>query len=240
MSDYTFLEECTRYVNNRKQDSIKRYTQFNKAAPVHLTKLAAAAAERTIQLKFLLQNFTKNKLNTTYYDWKSKVISWRVEWHFVNADDAKFVDERCDEQNLIGTMLEQLVTANGGASDGVLRYYQARGIDNVRILLKAEGIRKSRNRYYELDADKSLGDNLRGKTIVEFPVIFVIYSTDADDFDIIDSGELLIIVTYFLCIYANYPNVFLISSRRWRRGNRDAAAWRYLFPKITAKEKVQW
>lgn len=202
MSDYTFLEQCTQYVNNRKQDSIKRYSQFNRTVPVHLSKLEAAAAERSIKLKFLLQNFTKNKLNTTYYDWKSKVIFWRVEWHFVNADDAKFVDERCDEQSVVRMLLEQRVAANGVAGgDGALRLYEARGMENVRVLLKAEGIRKSKNRYYELDVEKSLRDNLTGKTIVEFPVLAVVHGMDADAFDIIDSGEF-----QYLSMYKRHDN----------------------------------
>lgn len=190
MSDYTFLEDCTRYVTTRKQDIVKRYTRFNKTPPINLVKLEAAAKERQIKLKFLLQNFTKNKLNTTYYDWKSKVIYWRVEWHFVNADEAKFVDERCSEHNSITTLLNDCLELNGALGSGVLQYYQARGLDNVRVLLKAEGVRKSKSRFHELDLSKTLGENLMRKTIIEFPVIFLIYRTDADDFDIIDSGKI--------------------------------------------------
>lgn len=189
MSDYTFLENCTQFVALRKQDIVKRYTRFNKTPPIHLVKLEAAAKERKIKLKFLLQNFTKNKLNTTYYEWKSKVIYWRVEWHFVNADDAKFVDERCSEHNSITTLLNNCLALNGALGSGVLQYYQARGLNNVRVLLKAEGIRNSKNRFYELDVEKSLSENLMRKTIIEFPVIFVIYRTDSDDLDIIDSGK---------------------------------------------------
>lgn len=137
----------------------------------------------------MLQNFTKHKLNTTYFDWKSKVIEWRVEWHFVNANGAKFVDERCSEHMVIVTQLEKCLEANGALGSGVLEYYQARGVANLRVLLKAEGIRKTKNRFYELDVGRTLGENLAGKTIVEFPVIHVIYSTDTDDLDIIDSGE---------------------------------------------------
>lgn len=35
----------------------------------------------------------------------------------------------------------------------------------------------------------TLAENLRGRTVVEFPVINVVYDTDCDGFNIIDSGE---------------------------------------------------
>lgn len=186
MGDYTFLEECTQYVNNRKQDPVKRYTRFTWNVPRHRVNIEAAAAERNVKLKFLLPNFTKHKANTTRYDLKSKVIYWRVEWHFVNAENVQLIDERCDEQNIIGAMLDERLMANRDA----LRHYHECDRQLVRVLLKAEGIRKSKNRYWSLDLAKSWRDNLSGKTIVEYPVVYVVSDPDANDFEVIDEGEL--------------------------------------------------
>ena len=61
----------------------------------HLHKLRAAAAQKGTQLRFLPPNFTKHKANTTYLDWKTKKLEWRLEWRFTWANltsfDAKYI-----------------------------------------------------------------------------------------------------------------------------------------------------
>lgn len=44
---------------------------------------------------FLPQNFSRHRENTTYYDWKTKNLNWRIEWIFLGTSEKrKFVDER--------------------------------------------------------------------------------------------------------------------------------------------------
>lgn len=195
MSDYTFLEECTRYVSSRKSDKLKMHTRYNKNLPNNLYRLRAAAIERKITLRFLLRLFTRHKENTTIYNAKMKKIFWHIEWIFPMANHLKIIDEQADECTLLSELLNKYLmpTDNNVASTIVpkpLEYYQSRGIAGVRILLKAEGIKRCKNRYFELSADKTLNDNLCGKTIVEFPTIFIVYKDiAADNFDVIDSGK---------------------------------------------------
>lgn len=192
MSDYYFLEECSRFVDDRKRDKIKRYTRYNKSLPPSLFRLRCAAQERGTTLKFLLQNFTKHQRNTSQLNFKTLIIHWRVEWCFPHAEGALFVDERCDENkslhNLLGKYLdadkeEEIIGKNK------LQYYQSRGMNRLRVLLKAEGVKRSKNRFFELKPKKSLKENLRGKTIVEYPVLYVIFKEMSDGFDVIESDE---------------------------------------------------
>ncbi|XP_063709964.1 box C/D snoRNA protein 1 [Culicoides brevitarsis] len=192
MSDYHFLEECTRYVADRKRDKIKKYTIYNKELPTHMFRLRAACKQRNITLRFLLSNFTKHRINTTRLDFKNQIVKWKIEWNFPNVGEKilTFFDDECSETATIGELLEKYLSPE---SDFVgkkqLEFYQAKGIDNLRVLLKAEGVRKCKNRYYELDYRKSLKENLAGKTIVEFPVIVVVFEEVARELDIIDSDE---------------------------------------------------
>lgn len=39
-----------------------------------------------------------------------------------------------------------------------------------------------------MDVDRSLAENLKGKTIVEYPVIAVVYEDEVTNFDVIDPG----------------------------------------------------
>lgn len=192
MSDYAFLENCTNYTMARKRDKIKRITAYHRTLPAQLNKLKAAAHERSITLQFLLQNFDKHKTNTTFYDWQTKIIHWRIEWHFLNANNRKCVDVRCSEHDTISNLVNKYFQANDEYMD--LEYYRSKGLANVRFLLKAEGVRCSRNRYYALDRECTLAENLRGRMVIEFPVITVVYDTDCDGFDIIDSGKLCFMI----------------------------------------------
>jgi hypothetical protein len=60
--------------------------------------------------------------------------------------------------------------------------YKSKGFSRTRLLLKAEGFHKQPRRFYSLEADKSVVWNLRGKVVVENPVIFVVFSDHADFF----------------------------------------------------------
>lgn len=198
MSDYNFLEECTRYVEDRKRDRLKRYTRYDKVLPHQMFTLRNAAHDRKIFLRFLLQNFSRRNLNTTYYDAKAKKIHWRIEWIFPNADNnPKYADDLCDESKTIGSYLNKYLD---GTSDEDfpdkkrLEFYQSRGFSGVRVLLKSEGIKNARNRYYELDCDLSICENLKEKTLVEFPTILVIFSESSDGYDIIDPGKTIPII----------------------------------------------
>lgn len=212
MSDYAFLEDCTRYVAERKRDRRKVHTRFNKSLPTHLFKLRAAAHQRQIQLRFLLAIFSAHIENTTFYDWKEQCIYWRIVWHFRNAGNLRLADERCNEQTRLSCLLTKYVVgcrdgdANPllGLSDVVrnnLRMgYQTKEFDGLRVLLKAEGVKGCRNRFYELDVDRTLAENLAGKTIVEFPTIHVVYTDVAADMNIIDSGEFERAKTTIVCV----------------------------------------
>lgn len=107
-----------------------------------------------------------------------------------------FCDDRCDERLPLHTLLAKYLELQPGNPDQTdtirknLEYYQARGgAAKMRLLLKAEGVKKCKNRFFELDAYKSLRENVANKTIVEFPTVYVVYDDVVKEFDVIDSGK---------------------------------------------------
>lgn len=189
MSDYVFLESCTNYASARRTDKMKRYTARDRSLPIPKMKLrkAAADSQRKIKLQFLLPNFDKHKTNTTYYDWSAKVIYWCVEWRFINADNRIIIDERCSESKTMTELIEKYFDCSNSISS--LSGYRSKGLQHIQLLLKAEGIRKCQNRFFAMDVSKTLLENLKGKTIVEYPVIHVIFESDLDKYDVINTGE---------------------------------------------------
>lgn len=189
MSDYLFLESCTNYASARRTDKIKKFTTHNRQLPVPLMKLKKAAAdpERQIKLIFLLPNFDKHKTNTTHYDWTSKVITWCIQWRFINANNKTIIDECCSETNTMNELVTKLFDYKNSIT--ALVEYRTHGLSDVALLLKAEGIRKSQHRFFEMDATKTLKENLHKKVIVEYPVIYVIFKSQLQNYDIINDGE---------------------------------------------------
>lgn len=189
MSDYVFLESCTNYTSARRNDKIKRFTARNRSLPTPMAKLKKAAlqANRQIKLEFLLPNFDKHKVNKTYYDWTSKVIYWCIEWRFINADSKIIIDERCCETDAMTQLIAHYFDYASSISS--LACYRSKGLNGVALLLKAEGVRKNQNRYFAMDLSKTLQENLKGKTIVEYPVINVIFDTDIQKYDVINNGK---------------------------------------------------
>ncbi|EDV92284.1 box C/D snoRNA protein 1 [Drosophila grimshawi] len=190
MSDYCFLEECTRYAAQRKRDYCKRYThQQRQLLPLH--RLRSAALRRGTRLRLLLANFSRHKENTTYLNWKEQRIHWHIEWLFVGPmmEPLRYVDTRCDEQQTLATLLHKYLD-KAGAERKVLRNHQIAGIGQLSLWLRAEGVRRSGTRCYPLMAHKTLCDNLAGKTIVEYPAIYVSYDQSPPaGYDIVDSDD---------------------------------------------------
>ncbi len=215
MSDYCFLEEATRYVADRKRDKIKSYTSFNKRLPAMQFKIREAARERGTKLKFLLSNFTRNACNTSSYDRGENIIHWRIEWIFPNAENLRIVDEKCSENDKLIELIEKHFNPPTGSNTNKLIYYQSRGIGGLTFLLKAEGVKKCKNRFFELDVQKSLKENLKGKTLVEYPAIYVVFSGVVRVlFDVIDDGEFL---AYNFIIDENPDNLMIDSNSSSRK-----------------------
>ncbi|RMC08519.1 hypothetical protein DUI87_14765 [Hirundo rustica rustica] len=62
-----------------------------------------------------------------------------------------------------------------------LKIYTASPQSDVRILMKIENRNRNSIRYNELDASRSLLDNLKGKVIIEYPTLFVVLKTMKND-----------------------------------------------------------
>lgn len=193
MNDYYFLEECTRFVEDQKRDNKKRFTAYAKQLPSDLYRLRKAANERNISLRFLVQGFTKRHKNTTLLDICNSIIFWHVEWCFWNGKGAiTFVDERVNENCKLYEVVSKYFEPDSLDTNPVksrLEQYHAAGIREIELLLKAEGIRQCSNRFLPLNLNDSFLKNLAGKTIVEYPQIYIVLKSQLDAFNIVESDD---------------------------------------------------
>ncbi|XP_003699904.3 box C/D snoRNA protein 1 [Megachile rotundata] len=202
LSDYRLLEEVGRTVDQLKRDPSKKYTRQNNL-PLHLAKLRTAAFKRTINLQFMPQNFSRHQNNTTFLNWKTNDLYWRIEWIFPQAEHTKWVTERALETTRLSILIEEILNPINSLKDkndveelnlkmrlnDRLQYYQAAGLTGIKVLLKAERIIKSDLKFYELDVTCSLQENLENKTIIEFPTIYIILKDHSSTYEIIDTDD---------------------------------------------------
>lgn len=166
-------------------------------------KLRAAATTRGTVLKFLTKNFERHKQNTTFLNWKSNVIQWRIEWIFPNAENVKFVDEKCDENEKLSKLINKYIGIDSEPfyKKDSLMFYQSAGLSGIKILLKAEFVKNSKNKFHELDANESLRKNLENKIIIEFPVIYVVLKDHSHIYDLVDTGNFDLICRNRIFVY---------------------------------------
>jgi len=134
-------------------------------------------------------NFTRSKANTTYFNWKEQLIYWRVEWIFPQADNIKCVGRRLLETEPLAKLVNVYLDPKECETlyQDKLQYYQSAGLRGILLLLKAE--QKQGTRFYQLDSSLTLKDNLKEKTVIEFPTIYVVLKHHKDAFDILGPDE---------------------------------------------------
>lgn len=184
MNDYYFLEEATRFTKEVKSNTkVKNQSRLN----LRFIKLRNAALSRNIKLYFLNNGLTKRKRNQSSFKAKEQTIVWFVEICFPNAGNltlCKKFSENCKIQEVVETMLD---FESNEQKSKQLDFYKSEGVHKLRVLLKAEGLKNSSNRFYEMNLRKSLKANLIGKIVIEYPTLHVVLNHSADDFDVIAS-----------------------------------------------------
>ncbi|KAM9239289.1 box C/D snoRNA protein 1 [Leptosomus discolor] len=155
LSDYRFLEDV-----GRTADAAARHATVHNAATKKLLYCLRNKARRcNIDLRTLPVGFTKRRENSTTFN-------------FTVPDDKTLAD-------ILKPYIDPV------ESDPVvcqrLKIYTASPQSDVQILMKIENRRRNSIRYNELDASRSLLDNLKGKVIIEYPTLFVVLKTLKND-----------------------------------------------------------
>lgn len=129
----------------------------------------------------------KRRINQSFYKSQEQTIYWYVELIFPNASNLRFC-KKFNENTKIQEILKIIVEDNTNEQrHKKLEFYRSEGIHNLRVLLKAEGLKGCSSRYHVMNLKKSLKSNLSGKVIIEFPTLFVVLNHTSDDFDVVRS-----------------------------------------------------
>lgn len=188
MNDYYFLEECTKFVKDKK-DNKKVKPRHHGGISKSLHTLKKVASDRKIRLLYMVGDLTRRKENRTIYDSKKQVILWHLELIFVNANNLK-VSARIEENQRLSDVVLSFLKSEDPAIQKSLEFYKSSGIKNLKVLFKAEGLKG--DQYFVLDLEKSLKKNLTNKVVIEFPTFQVIMDHSVGDFQIVDEDDLVL------------------------------------------------
>lgn len=180
LSDYRFLEETARAVDNSQRYHMPRGNPNSFSYWKH--KLVKACYHRNIRLMVMPSGFQRRTNNTTFL--KGKNIFWCVEWIFYG--NMKFKDARVPEETSLQTAVQRYFDPESSELEisSKLTSYCEAGIQGSVPLLKKEGM--SKPKYVRLDWTKSLTENLRGNTVIEFPTIHIALLNRISQYDIIE------------------------------------------------------
>ncbi|XP_053101252.1 box C/D snoRNA protein 1 [Hemicordylus capensis] len=171
LSDYRFLEDVGRMADCAARDVISHKRKSNK----FLNFLKNRARRHSIHLQTLPIGFTKRQENSTYFNKKKQKFYWHLKLIFPHSH-AKFTEKRVPDDKPLCDILKSYVDPQ--ESDPVIRQrlkiYTMSPQSDIQILMKMENGPHNSIRYEELDTSKGLLYNLKGKVVIEYPVLEVV------------------------------------------------------------------
>ncbi|CAN8217522.1 unnamed protein product [Coccothraustes coccothraustes] len=178
LSDYRFLEDV-----GRTADAAARHCLVHSPATKRLLYcLRNKARGCNIELKTLPAGFTKRRENSTTFNSMENKFYWHLKLVFPHCH-AEYTLKGVPDDKTLADILKPYI--DPVESDPVvcqrLKIYTASPQSDVRILMKIENRSRNSVRYNELDANRSLLDNLKGKVIIEYPTLFVVLKTLKSD-----------------------------------------------------------
>lgn len=178
LSDYRFLEESARCIDNAMRYPLKRPRHslaLSRKIPFWQYRLVIECRKRGTCLMIFPETFRRRKINTTYFNGRTKEMFWCIEWIFAQAG-VKHTSEKVSENITLGEALQSYMSPDSCDPDvkQCLCFYQSAGFGGVIPLMKVERIRCKGSKYVELDFSETIRANLVGKTIIEFPTIHLV------------------------------------------------------------------
>ncbi|XP_069497794.1 box C/D snoRNA protein 1 isoform X2 [Ambystoma mexicanum] len=181
LSDYRFLEDVGRSADCAARDIFFQRPTTNK----YLNIMKKQARKRNIDLSFLPIGFTKRRENSTFFHRREQRFYWHLKLLFPQSD-AEYCENRVPDDKTLHQILKTYIDPE--ESDPVFRqrlkaYVQVES--HVIVLMKVEKRKNDSVRYYELDCSKSLFENLRNKTVIEYPTVLVTLKEFKNDFAVL-------------------------------------------------------
>ncbi|XP_044157245.1 box C/D snoRNA protein 1 [Bufo gargarizans] len=185
LSDYRFLEDAGRVADAAMRDAMLPRQTTNK----FLNYMKNRARKLGIDMKLLPLGFTKRKTNSTFFHKKEQRFYWHLKLQFPQSQ-AEYTEKRVPDNKTLNEILKTYI--DPAQSDPTIRQRlreYVRSPSDVKVFMVAERKMPGPNRYYELDASESLLENLRNKTVIEYPTLYVTLKDFTKDILLVNQGR---------------------------------------------------
>lgn len=192
-------------VINRLLGNTQRTPNKNGAKKGKVDHLTRQAELGGVSLLRMPQGMGRRAANTSRFS-KKNGLTWKIEFNFhypsngtssinsgINVDDKSegegkpgflMVESEVNEgstwQEALGKLLD--VHPGNSAIRSQLKIFANVQRDSLILLMKRLPCSSAAPQYIQFEANTTLKDSLRGKTIIEFPTVEVIFDTDGDRF----------------------------------------------------------
>ncbi|XP_048845624.1 box C/D snoRNA protein 1 isoform X2 [Brienomyrus brachyistius] len=170
LSDYRFLEDAGRLADSIARDRHRLPQQKNQKART----LRLGAHRLNLQLMLLPNGFTKRRENSTFFNKRECRFYWHVKLLFPESS-TEYRERRVPDNRTLKEILTPYIhpTESEPVKRQKLKVYVRDSFDGVRVFMKVENRKYNSMRYHELALQDTLLDNLRNKTVIEYPVLHV-------------------------------------------------------------------
>ncbi|XP_072129373.1 box C/D snoRNA protein 1 [Mobula birostris] len=179
LSDYRFLEDVGRLADSTHRDTFVNRPTSTRA----LNFMKNRARKCGVNLRLLPIGFTKRRENSTFYHKKDQMFYWHVKLVFPQSC-ATYTEKRVADNKTLEELLSKFIDPL--ESDPVIRQklkvYVLASLDQVRVFLKVEGRKNNSVRYHRLKSSQTLAENLRQKTVIEYPTLYVVLKANSSDY----------------------------------------------------------
>lgn len=186
LNDYRFLEDVSRKTDVSNRDPL--LAKYNTTNTMGRTRMVTRIKnEKNVTWKLLPQSFTRCKRNTTRLNMRNKTLVWHVEWIFPEIR-LKF-NHRLNDRIAIADILKGIITWPGHDSLTMRQlrsYTTAVEEGGLHIMLKKADTPANQPLFQEVDTSLDLETILKSKTIIEYPVLYVVLGEEAKRFPLVD------------------------------------------------------
>ncbi|KAM4642160.1 box C/D snoRNA protein 1 [Discoglossus pictus] len=185
LSDYRFLEDAGRTADCASRNHLLQLKKSNS----FLNYLKNRARKFGFDLKLLPIGFTKRRENSTFFHKKDQTFYWHLKLRFPQSH-AEYTEKRVPDNKTLNKILKTYI--DPAESDPVIRQRLKAYMDSpsdVKIFMKVEQRPHKTVRYYELDSSKTLLENLKNKTVIEYPTLHVVLKEFTNNFVVLGQGS---------------------------------------------------
>jgi len=162
----------------RASDALLHYSETARC-------LVRGAEQRGVKLLLLPLRMSKRKQNTSFMNNHSSTLFWRVKWIWKEAlVQVDVFEKRMDEKKMFKFVLEKYFLKFDMNIEIRLKLkpYCVDTVDELCLFIRREQTPANEVTYDEIFPGQTLQDALKGKTIIEFPEVYVATPSEAGQF----------------------------------------------------------